>query len=273
METDTAQSARKIDQVLDLWQRYQPLVTLERQLDSGDSSLVTVTGLSGSSSAFMLKSLVSNGRGPILAVTRDAESSGDLYDDLVCLIGEERVGHFPARQILPYDFRAPVGEIMGRRISTLAAILDKSLSVIVCPVRAILEPTLTVDQLKSNTLCLKCGEEADLDAIVEQLMKLGFRRVPNVEEVGDFALRGGLIDFFSPGAEAPIRVELFGDEIDTIRQFDVASQRTIGRTDEVRLYPKREIPINDSYGGDLPATLWTELPAHSSCRPSSNTLI
>ena len=82
-------------------------------------------------------------------------------------------------------------------------------------------------------------------------------RVPNVEEVGDFAVRGGLIDFFSPGADTPVRIEFFGDEIDTIRQFDVANQRTIGKLDQVTLLPKREIPITqqtlESYLEKLPS--------------------
>ncbi len=243
MEISTAKLAPRISSVLDKWQAYKPFLELARHLDGDNGQQVSITGLSGSSPAFLLSSVWSHKKHTVLAVTRDAESASHLYDDLSFLLGEDRVGHFPSRQILPYDFKAPVGEIMGRRISTLAALLDGSLSVVVCPVRAFLEPTISIDIFKANSIDLKVGQEADLDLIVARLISLGFVRVPNVEEVGDFALRGGVIDFFSPGSEAPVRVEFFGDEIDTIRRFDVATQRTIDRVDSVSIYPRREVPI------------------------------
>ncbi|MCK4371578.1 MAG: DEAD/DEAH box helicase, partial [candidate division Zixibacteria bacterium] len=106
-------------------------------------------------------------------------------------------------------------------------------------------------------ISLNTGGEVDLDELVARLIRLGYRRVPVVEEVGDLAVRGGLIDFFTPDSDAPVRVELFGDEIETIREFDVATQRTLHRRDEVRLLPKREIPITqeslESYLEILPA--------------------
>ncbi|MFZ5979929.1 MAG: transcription-repair coupling factor, partial [Candidatus Zixiibacteriota bacterium] len=89
----------------------------------------------------------------------------------------------------------------------------------------------------------KKGEEYNPDVLVEHLVRLGFRPVRLVEEVGDFARRGGLIDLFTPGSDAPVRVEFFGDEVDTIRQFEVAGQRTIGHLDRVQILPRREIPI------------------------------
>ena len=204
---------------------------------------ITVTGLSGSSIAFLIDALRSRTHRPILVVSQRSEEASDIYDDLSFLMDAETVGHFPSRQILPYDFRAPVGEIMGRRISTLAGLTRGEVSVVVCPVRALIEPTITVANLQDSSLLLKTGDEVDLDNLVGRLVRLGFRRVPVVEEVGDFALRGGLIDFFSPGSDTPVRIELFGDEIETIRQFDTGSQRTIGRVDNISILPKREIPI------------------------------
>lgn len=204
---------------------------------------MTVTGLSGSSETFLIKAIAEKINEPILVVTENSDQASDLYDDLTFLMGERTVGHFPARQILPYDFRAPVGEIMGRRISTLADLNDNSLSVVICPIRALLEPTITRDYLQAGRIDLRQGKEAVLDDLVSRLVRLGFRRVPVVEEVGDFALRGGLVDFFTPGSKAPVRVEFFGDEVDTIRQFDVSTQRTLKKVDAVSLLPKREVPI------------------------------
>jgi len=256
MPLETAKSLSLISSIHDQWLQYPPLIELSNNLNEETISKNAVTGLSGSSSSFLIKAVSENTVKPILIVTKDTLSANDLYDDLSGLIGLDNVGHFPARQILPYDFKAPQGEIMGQRISTLAGLLDKSLTVVVCPIRSLLEPTITKEQLASNRIHIETGKETDLDDLVEQLITMGFRRVPIVEEVGDFAVRGGLIDFFSPGSEAPVRVEFFGDEVDTIRLFNVADQRTIKKINKISLLPKREIPITqeslEEYLNNLP---------------------
>jgi len=232
-----------LDQLIFRWKDLAVFRSLAESLKSAEPAHMTVTGLSGSSGAMLLRALHEELQRPILAVTQRSEEAADLYDDLAFLLGEERVGHYPTRQILPYDFRSPVGEIMGKRISSLAGMLDKTLSVVVCPVRALIEPTIPVDTLKASRVVLKPGIEVDLDELCEKLIQLGFRRVPLVEEVGDFARRGGLVDIFTPDSEAPARIEFFGDEIDTIRQFDVATQRSTDRLSDVTILPKREIPV------------------------------
>jgi len=113
----------------------------------------------------------------------------------------------------------------------------------VTSIAAIIEPTITREDFDAAALFLKVGEEQEIDRLAERIISLGFRRVPMVEEIGDFALRGGIIDFFSPGFDYPIRVEFFGDEIDTIRKFEVPSQRTIGLLNEVMILPSREVSI------------------------------
>ena len=243
MPLETTKSSSILASIHSQWLQYQPLIELCNNLNDDTISHNAVTGLAGSSGSFLIKAVLQNSDKPILIVTKDTSSANDLYDDLSVLLGSDKVGHFPARQILPYDFKAPQGEIMGQRISTLAGLLDKSLSVVVCSVRSILEPTITKELLSSNRINLESGSETELDNLVEQLLTMGFRRVPVVEEVGDFAVRGGLIDFFSPGSEAPVRVEFFGDEVDTIRLFNVSDQRTIKKINKISLLPKREIPI------------------------------
>jgi transcription-repair coupling factor (superfamily II helicase) len=243
IQTNVTTSPSKLDLILERWNSYQLVSDLCNNLISGSIPRLTVTGLAGSSEAFLIKTIAEKVNEPILVVTESSDQASDLYDDLIFLLGEHAVGHFPARQILPYDFRAPVGEIMGRRISTLAGLSDNRLSVVICTIRALLEPTIARDYLNEGRIDLRQGKEADLDDLVNRLVRLGFRRVPVVEEVGDFAQRGGLVDFFTPGSKAPMRVEFFGDEVDTIREFDVSSQRTIRKVNVVSLLPKREVPI------------------------------
>ncbi len=199
--------------------------------------------MNGSSPSLLISGISEIINRPILVVTQLSEEAVDFFDDLAFLLGDDKVGHFPARQILPYDFKPPVGEIMGRRISTLAGLLDRNLKVVVCPVRALLEPTIPFEDLSKSRINLKVGEQCDLGELVNKLLALGFKRAAVVEEVGDFSLRGGVIDFFSPSAEAPVRLELFGDVVDTIRLFNVGTQRTLQKCDFISILPKREVPI------------------------------
>ncbi|MBD3402079.1 transcription-repair coupling factor [candidate division GN15 bacterium] len=243
MDTRVTSTNTRLEQIIERFASGQAFARLSASLAEDRAGAQLVTGLAGSSAAFLLRALAEQRPTPIVAVTQRSEEASDLYEDLLFLLGPERVGHFPSRQILPYDFRAPVGEIMGKRISSLAGLANGSLSVVVAPIRALMEPTIPVTQLQQTSIDLRVGEEQDIDDLVDKLVGLGFHRVPLVEEVGDFARRGGLIDFFSPGSDAPVRVEFFGDEVDTIRQFDVGSQRTIGSVDRVLVLPRREIPI------------------------------
>lgn len=239
--------AERWKRVLAAWKRSEPYTELLGSLNHGN--VTTVAGLIGSAESILIRALSEDVQAqaspvlPILIVTERPDEASDVYDDLTLLLGIDAVGHFPSRQILPYDFRAPVGEIMGRRISTLAGLIDSSLKVVICPIRALMEPTMPVTRLRETRVNLRKGDEADPEELVDRLVNLGFKRVPLVEEVGDFALRGGLVDFFTPGAEAPVRVEFSGNDVDTIRTFDVASQRTTGRIEQVQILPKREVPI------------------------------
>ena len=226
----------------ELWSRYAPVEAILDGIRQGEKR-AAVSGLAGSATAFLLADLAERLTAPVLVLTAGADEAQDLYEDLAFLLGEPAVGHFPARQILPYDFRAPVGEIMGRRLAALAGLLDGSLRVLVAPARAVMEPTIPRSELLDARIELRRGGEMDLDDLVERLVRLGFHRVPLVEEVGDFAVRGGVIDFFSPGADAPVRVELCGDEVETLRHFDVTTQRTTEHLERVSVLPRREIPI------------------------------
>ena len=233
-----------IQSVINNIQESEPFLRLLRAI-SDENQKPTLTSLHGSLLSLIITALAHQTNRPILLIAPSADYANDLYDDLCFLLGEEAVGHFPSRQILPYDFKAPVGEIMGRRISTLSALLDNKLKVVVAPIRAAIEPTMLKESLRDNRLVLNKGDEYDLEELVDKLVKLGFKRVSNVEEVGDFAMRGGLLDLFSPGEERPVRLEFFGDEIETLRTFDVGNQRTVEHIKTVSILPKREVMITN----------------------------
>ncbi|MBN2225815.1 MAG: transcription-repair coupling factor [candidate division Zixibacteria bacterium] len=229
--------------IIDSFEQSAPFKKLLKAVHAPGRADLTATGLAGSSGAILLAGLADRLPYPIVAVTAGIDEAHDLHDDLAFLLGEDQAGLFPARQAPPFDFRSPSAEIAGHRLATLANLLDNKIKVVVAPVQAIIEPTMAREEFERTRLYLKVGMELDIDILASKLVAMGFRRVTLVEEVGDFALRGGLVDFFSPGFDAPVRVEFFGDEIDTIRQFDVGSQRTTERLKEVNLLPRREVPI------------------------------
>lgn len=243
MSLRLARTAKHLDRIVSKFTEYPPFVKVVETLLEQNRAHLAVTSLAGSSESVLLKNLHDRVQRLLVVVTHNSQTASDLYEDLQFLMAEKDIGHYPSRQILPFDFRAPVGEIMGRRISTLAGMLNRELKVVICPVRALVEPTISIPTLRQNLVDIKKGEEYNPDVLVEHLVRLGFRPVRLVEEVGDFARRGGLIDLFTPGSDAPVRVEFFGDEVDTIRQFEVAGQRTIGHLDRVQILPRREIPI------------------------------
>jgi transcription-repair coupling factor (superfamily II helicase) len=245
----------RLAEIFHRWTGSQAMVALAGAVrQSGE---IGVTGLAGSAEALAISGLAVDSHRPILVITNHSDDAHDLFDDLSFIMSPLRVALYPARQILPYDFRAPVGEIMGRRLSTLARLTDRSVDLVICPVRALIEPTITRDSLAGSRVSIGIGAEIDLDDLTARLVRLGFRRVPLVEEVGDFARRGGLIDFFTPDSDAPVRVEFLGDTVESIRLFDVSSQRTVGRIDSVSIVPKREVSVNpetlEKYLEQLPA--------------------
>jgi len=204
---------------------------------------IRLAGLSGGATTFLLASLYEKRDGNILFLTADFDNAQNLADDLANLIGEEAVQFFPTQQVFPYEFRSPTGDITGQRLAALAALVSAQKRVVIAPARAVVEPTMARDIFETESLHLEVGQELDPDDLARRLVSLGFSRVGNVEEVGDFAVRGGLIDFFSPSSELPVRAEFFGDTIDSLRHFDVRDQRTVEKLDAVDLLPRREVPV------------------------------
>ncbi|SYZ74349.1 Transcription-repair-coupling factor [Candidatus Zixiibacteriota bacterium] len=216
---------------------------LVERLSQENDGRITISGLAGSSAALLVANLIDETSRLILAVTNEVEEANNLFDDLNFLLGEKDVVLFPPRMIPPYEFRTPTAEIIGQRLYALSRLVKGETKILVASLEALMEPTVARKDFERGSLMLKVDQEMEIDRLAEKLIEMGFQRVPLVEEVGDFALRGGLIDFFSPGFEGPIRLEFYGDIIETIREFDVASQRTTGKLEEVTLLPKREVPI------------------------------
>ncbi|MEV6637582.1 transcription-repair coupling factor [Actinoplanes sp. NPDC051470] len=181
---------------------------------------------------------------PVLAVTATSREADDLADALGCLIDPAAVAVYPSWETLPHERLSPRSDTVGRRLAVLRRLAHpapgEALRVIVAPVRSLLQP-----QLKGlgdlEPVELTTGGEAELEAIARRLTDMAYARVDLVTKRGEFAVRGGILDVFPPTDEHPSRVEFWGDEIEEIRTFAVADQRTIDPVRRLWAPPCREL--------------------------------
>ncbi|HEX7269631.1 MAG TPA: transcription-repair coupling factor, partial [Streptosporangiaceae bacterium] len=184
----------------------------------------------------------------VLAVTATAREAEELTDGLSSLLPGEQVAYFPAWETLPHERISPGSETCGRRLAVLRRLAHPDpagartgpLSVVVTPVRGLLQPI--VGGLGDIApVSLRPGQAAGLDEVIASLVEIGYTRTDLVERRGDMAVRGGIVDVFPPTEEHPLRVEFWGDEVEEIRQFRVADQRSLQTVDRLWVPPCREL--------------------------------
>jgi len=183
---------------------------------------------------FAVAALARRAGRPVLAVTATGREAEDLTQSLRSLLPPERVAEFPAWETLPHERLSPRSDTVGRRLAVLRRLAHPAaddpaagpLSVVVAPVRSVLQPQVKgLGELVP--VALRQGEEADLEEVVDGLAAAAYARVEMVEKRGEFAVRGGILDVFPPTEEHPLRVEFWGDEVEEIRYFRVADQRSL----------------------------------------------
>ena len=170
---------------------------------------------------------------PVVAVTSTGREAEELTEALADHLAPSSVAFFPSWETLPHERLSPRSDTVGKRLSVLRALShpgDRPLSVVVTTVRALLQPIVKgLGDLEPVTI--KVGDEHDLTELAERLSHLAYSRVDMVSRRGEFAVRGGIIDIFPPTEDSALRVEFFGDEVEEIRRFSVADQRSIEAED------------------------------------------
>jgi len=212
---------------------------------TSDRRKVSVSGLIGAGKPLFLAYLKRRLTSPLLVITSSPEEGWKIYEDLVSFLGEDQVRLFPGWEILPYELKVPHSEVIGRRLESLYDLVMGKNPVVVTTIRACMEKTIPPQQLRKKTITLRVGESADMHRLSRRLCDLGFKPFPQVEEIGTFSIRGGIIDVFPYSSPDPIRIEFFGDRIESIRTFAVLDQRSIQRIDSAVILPKREVGISD----------------------------
>jgi transcription-repair coupling factor (superfamily II helicase) len=194
---------------------------------------------------FVLAALVRHTQRPVLAVVARAEEAEQLARDTEAFLGRGGAEVFPGWEVLPGEPVSPSVETMGRRLQVLHRLGAGDAFLVVATAQG---ATQLVAPLRDEgaRLELRVGTEIDLDVAAARLVEMGYERNYIVERRGEFALRGGVFDVFPPAAERPVRAELWGDEVTSLRQFALASQRSLGEVDHVVVPPCRELVADAS---------------------------
>ncbi|BDU22616.1 transcription-repair coupling factor [Dyella sp. GSA-30] len=214
----------------------------------------------GSARALLVAEAARSHGGLLVAVTRDTQRAHALEDELRIFAGGLPVLHFPDWETLPYDVFSPHPEIVSQRIATLYQLPSVERGVLVVPMATLMQRIAPRSHITGSGLMLKKGQKFDLSAEQRRLEAAGYRNVPQVAEPGDFAIRGALIDIFPMGTAEPYRVELFDDEVESIRSFDPESQRSHQQVERVELLPAREFPLTDTAAKDFRGKLRERFP-------------
>ncbi len=183
----------------------------------------------------------------LLIITRDTADASRLEAELGHFLDRDddpEVLHFPDWETLAYDSFSPHQDIVSQRIETLHRLPGLQRGALILPVTTLLQRIPPADWLAGRALVLDRGDDFDLELRRELLEAAGYRRVETVLEHGEYAVRGALLDIFPMGSSHPYRIDLFDDEIETLRIFDPETQRTLEQVDAIRLLPAREFPLD-----------------------------
>ena len=229
-------------EVQDLLRQYAAhpqVAALNTLLKSKTSHNIFLKGLNGSGAAMTIASLFFKRRGSYVCVLNDLEEAGYFYHDLVQLTGGDGIYFFPSayRRAIKYGHVDPANEIL--RTEVLSTLQDPTVPfVIVTYPDALAEKVISREVLKENTLKISVGEKLDNMFVSDVLDEYGFEQVDYVYEPGQYAMRGSILDVFSFSYEFPYRIDFFGNEVETIRSFDVETQLSKEKLDSIYIVPE-----------------------------------
>ena len=222
--------------------------TLFGILPERDRSIECI-GFSGSEKAYLISKIYLRLRTSILVIVSSAKEGERLLEDLVFFTGnlEVPILFFPPYNILPFKFLSYHNETAGHRISVLYRLLETGVpSIVVTTVDALLQKIIPKEEINRYAELVIADEEIDREALIAKLITGGYTKTAIVEEPGDFSVRGGIVDIFSPLYPDPLRIEFFGDLVESIRFFSASNQRKIKNTDEAVILPAKEVILNEA---------------------------
>ncbi|MDO5685887.1 MAG: transcription-repair coupling factor [Neisseria sp.] len=187
-----------------------------------------------------------SGDTPLLILTENAETAQQQLAAWRLLAPHKRAVFFPDWETLPYEHFSPHRDLVSERLAVLWHMQNHAVDVVLMPVATAMQKLPPPSFIAGRTFCLRAGDRLDVGVLRANLAAAGYHAVSNVVAAGEFAVRGGLVDLFPTGSDTPYRLDLFGDEIDTIKIFDPDTQRTVAPVSEIRLLPAHEFPTDEN---------------------------
>ena len=230
----------KIQDLLKIYAKSAPVSALADVVGKKSVKTIFLEGLMCSSAPMVFGSLASRTKlTTTVFILQDAEEAGYFYHDLVQLLDDKQVLFFPSsyRRAIKYAQRDAANEILRTEVLSKLSAITLPLLIVTYP-EAIAELVISKKQLDDQTLVMHQGDVLDVDATLESLRSLGFHEVDYVYEPGQFALRGSILDVYSYSSEFPFRIDLFGDDIDSIRTFEVETQLSKDKCEQVEIVPE-----------------------------------
>ena len=200
--------------------------------------------LDNSNQALAIASAAQQHKGLTLVITKDTLSAQRLEEEIGFFAEELPVLHLPDWEILPYDTFSPHQDIISQRLYTFSQLPLIQHGLLIVPISTLLHKTSPKEFLQANSLVIDMGQTLDVETLRTQLESAGYSCVDNVYEHGEFALRGSIFDIFPMGEDKPFRIELFDDEVETLRTFDPETQRTADKIKQIRVLPAKEYPLH-----------------------------
>ena len=229
-----------------------PVFERVRRHLAGGTGRRRVSGLTATARALYLPYFVRASDAPALVLVADNKAAETLHANLLAAVQlsgalrAEEVLRLPAHDVLPFENLSPHPEIQEQRASTLWKIASGQARLVVAPIEAACMRLFGRDHYAALALALRRGEEHIPEMLVEHLISVGYTRVDVVDMPGQVTIRGGILDVYGPEMERPVRIDFFGDEIESIRRFDPESQRSSTNIDEVLLLPLTETPATEA---------------------------
>ena len=219
---------------------------------------VNIVGPSESQKAHISYALCSHSGCRGIYVAFNEMQARKLFEDFTFFMGDD-VLFYPTKEIMLYDVEAKSNDAVYQRLTVLDRILRKDYKFIVTSVEALSHKLIQPQLMQKSIIDINLESRLDLNNLARKLVMMAYERVESVERRGQFAIRGGIVDIYSIDSDSAIRLELFGDEMDSIRRFDVNTQRSTGKIERVRILPAREIIYEPEKKGDIIKSIGSDL--------------
>src|SRR5690606_3456491 len=204
-----------------------------------------IAGVSGSARSMLVSIVQQSVERPVLLITHQLVHAQELYDDLVEFIGEENVHLYPVNELIASEIAVASPELRSQRIDALTQWSKRKNGILVAPIAAVKRILPPPDYWEKYQLPFTVGEEINIENYLTSFVDMGYERVSMVTTPGEFSVRGGIIDIYPITEEHPIRVELFDNEVDSIRYFDADTQRSLTKEQSVIVQPASELLLTE----------------------------